>query len=87
MVTILGLIILWSTVQVRVGPPNKKAALCAAFACPGDSLNEPHEDAIEVTAQHLGLIDPALLSITVETPMGNVTILRSSICHCPEHRL
>lgn len=46
-----------------------------------------HEDAIEVTAQHLGFIDPAILSITVETPMGDVTILRSSIYHIVEKRL
>lgn len=46
-----------------------------------------HEDAIEVTAQHLGFIDPAILSLTVETPMGEVTILRSSIYHIVEKRL
>lgn len=46
-----------------------------------------HEDAIEVTAQHLGFIDPAIVSLTVDTPMGEVTILRSSIYHIVEKRL
>ncbi|QUG93456.1 MULTISPECIES: PBECR2 nuclease fold domain-containing protein [Pseudomonas] len=46
-----------------------------------------HEDAIEVTAQHLGFIDPAILSVTVETPMGDVTIQRNSIYHIVEKRL
>lgn len=30
-----------------------------------------HEDAIEVTVQHLGFIDPVIWSLTVETPMGD----------------
>jgi hypothetical protein len=46
-----------------------------------------HEDAIEVVAQHLGFIDPAILSLTVDTPMGDVTILRSSIYHIVEKRM
>jgi len=46
-----------------------------------------HEDAIEVTARHLGFIDPAILSLTVMTPMGDVTIMRSSIYHIVEKRL
>lgn len=46
-----------------------------------------HEEAIEVTAQHLGFIDHAILSLTVETPMGDVTILRTSIFHIVEKRL
>lgn len=45
-----------------------------------------HEHAIEVTAQHLGFIDPAILSLTVETPMGEVTIRRSSLYHIVEKR-
>ena len=46
-----------------------------------------HEDAIEVVAQHLGFIDPAIQSLTVETPMGDVKILRSSIYHIVEKRM
>jgi hypothetical protein len=46
-----------------------------------------HEDAIEVVAQHLGFIEPAILSLTVETPMGDVTILRNSIYHIVEKRM
>lgn len=45
-----------------------------------------HEDAIEVTAQHLGFIDPAITSLTVETPMGEVRIERHSIYHIVEKR-
>ncbi|VVN86320.1 PBECR2 nuclease fold domain-containing protein [Pseudomonas fluorescens] len=46
-----------------------------------------HEDAIEVVAQHLGFVDPAILSLAVETPMGGVTILRSCIYHIVEKRM
>jgi hypothetical protein len=46
-----------------------------------------HEDAIEVVAQHLGFVDPAILSLAVETPMGGGTILRSSIYHIVEKRM
>lgn len=45
-----------------------------------------HGDAIEVVAQHLGFIDPAILSLTVDTPMG-MTVLRSSIYHIVEKRM
>jgi hypothetical protein len=46
-----------------------------------------HEGAIEVTAQHLGFIDPAILALTVDTPVGDVVIERSSIYHIVEKRL
>ncbi len=45
-----------------------------------------HEEAIETTAQYLGFIDPAIQALTVETPMGEVTILRKSIYHIVEKR-
>lgn len=45
-----------------------------------------HEDAIEVTAQHLGFVHPSILSLSVETPLGEVSILRSSIYHIVEKR-
>ncbi|MBP5957777.1 hypothetical protein ICA16_19050 [Pseudomonas anatoliensis] len=45
-----------------------------------------HEDAVEVTAQHLGFSHPSILSLSVETPWGEVTILRSSIYHIVEKR-
>ncbi|GFM52590.1 hypothetical protein PSCICE_38570 [Pseudomonas cichorii] len=45
-----------------------------------------HEEAIETTAQYLGFIDPEIQALTVETPMGDVTILRKSIYHIVEKR-
>ncbi|WP_277760168.1 PBECR2 nuclease fold domain-containing protein [Pseudomonas sp. A34-9] len=45
-----------------------------------------HEDAIEVTAQHLGFNHPSILSLSVGTPLGEVSILRSSIYHIVEKR-
>lgn len=45
-----------------------------------------HEEAIEVTARHLGFIDPAITSVTVDTPMGKVRIERHSIYHIVEKR-
>ncbi len=45
-----------------------------------------HEAAIESVAQHLGFISPEAQSLTVDTPMGNVTIQRSSIYHIVEKR-
>lgn len=46
-----------------------------------------HEDAIEVAAHYLGFIDPAIASLTVETPMGEVAILRTSLYHIVEKRM
>ena len=45
-----------------------------------------HEDAIETVAQYLGFISSAIQSLTVDTPMGNVTIQRSNIYHIVEKR-
>jgi hypothetical protein len=45
-----------------------------------------HQAAIELMAQHLGFIDPAVISIDVVTPMGLVTIHRGSIYHIVEKR-
>jgi hypothetical protein len=47
---------------------------------------ETHEEAIEMVAQNLGFIDPGIVSLTVDTPMGNVVILRKSIYHIVEKR-
>jgi hypothetical protein len=47
---------------------------------------DTHEKAIKVVAQHLGFIDPGTCSLVVDTPMGEVTILRSSLYHIVEKR-
>jgi len=41
---------------------------------------------MKMLSQHLGFIDPAILSLTVDTPMG-MTVLRSSIYHIVEKRM
>lgn len=43
----LAIQFLWSTVQVRVGPPNKKAAHCAAFVCLAASLRKQLPNILE----------------------------------------
>ncbi|WP_456293290.1 PBECR2 nuclease fold domain-containing protein [Pseudomonas sp. AK106] len=46
-----------------------------------------HEDAIQVTAHHLGFIDAAISSLKVETPLGEVAIRRGSLYHIVEKRM
>lgn len=46
-----------------------------------------HEEAIEAVAQHFGFIDSTVNELTVDTPMGDVLIRRSSIYHIVEKRM
>lgn len=46
-----------------------------------------HEEAIDVTAHHLGFIDPAITALAVATPMGEVRLERHSIYHIVEKRM
>lgn len=45
-----------------------------------------HEAAIELVAQYLGFFNPAILSLTIETPMGLVIVDRKSFYHIVEKR-
>lgn len=44
------------------------------------------ESAIEIVARHLGFIDPAIRTITVDTPIGLVAIHRRDFFHIVEKR-
>ena len=47
---------------------------------------DSHDAAIEQAAQHMGFKDADIDTLTVETPMGEVRIQRSSIYHIVEKR-
>lgn len=42
--------------------------------------------AMEIVAQHLGFIDPAIQSMTLETPVESVTVHRKDLYHIVEKR-
>lgn len=47
---------------------------------------DSHEAAIDLVAQYLGFVNPAILSLTIETPMGLVIVDRKSFYHIVEKR-
>ena len=47
---------------------------------------DSHEAAIDLVAQYMGFVNPAILSLTIETPMGLVTVDRKSFYHIVEKR-